>query len=65
MARIAPAWDRDVEELGALPQPALGDQQMSGARYRQEFRDSLDDPQMAVLRVSGTKVFRWRSWPLS
>ena len=35
--------DGDVEQLGALAQPLLGDQQMPGAGDRQELGDAFDD----------------------
>src|SRR5207253_11295188 len=35
--------DRHVGQLRALPQPLLGDEQMPGARDRQERGDALDD----------------------
>jgi hypothetical protein len=35
--------DCDVEQVAALPQPALGDQKVAGAGYRKEFRDALED----------------------
>jgi hypothetical protein len=37
--------DGDVEELRALPEPALSDEQMSGAGDGQELGDPLDDAQ--------------------
>src|SRR5439155_346892 len=35
--------DRDVEQLRAFTQPLLGDEQMPGARDRQELGDAFED----------------------
>ena len=43
---MAPDLDRDVEQLGALAQPMLRDQQMAGAGDRQELGDALDDAEI-------------------
>ena len=37
--------DGDVEQVAAVAQPALGDQQVAGAGDRQEFGDAFDDAQ--------------------
>ena len=37
--------DHDVENLRAMAEPVFGDQQMAGARDRQEFGDAFDDPE--------------------
>jgi len=35
--------DRDIEQVTAMAEPALGDQQMAGAGNRQEFGDAFND----------------------
>src|SRR3546814_12140894 len=35
--------DADVEQIGAIAEPVLGDQQVAGTGYRQEFGNALDD----------------------
>src|SRR3546814_17148677 len=35
--------DADVEQIGAIAEPVLGDQQVAGTGYRQDFGNAFDD----------------------